>query len=109
MLAEKTAGAEALFTEHPFVLKRDEMILDGTIDLLARFSNHPASSSGSAATSWKIFHYKFSNESSETALATYEPQLAAYKEAVEKLNPGAEVSALLVLIGEPARVVTLPV
>jgi len=90
VLREETAGAEALFVEHPFVLKRGEVVLDGTIDLLVRKSSKV----------WKILDYKFSNESPEAVLETYSPQLAAYQEAVEKLNPGAEVSAGLVLIGK---------
>ncbi len=96
VLQKETVGAEALFAEHPFVLKRGDTILDGSIDLLAQFSSH-----------WKIFDYKFSNESPDAALKTYSPQLLAYREAVEKLNPGAEVSAALVLIGEKIRVETL--
>ena len=95
VLRKETAGAEALFAEHPFVLKRGDLILDGTIDLLVKQSSE----------AWKILDYKFSNESPEAAVATYGPQLAAYKEAVEKLNPGAEVSAALVLIGETVRIV----
>lgn len=92
VLKKETAGAEALFTEHPFVLKRDGEILDGTIDLLAQFSNH-----------WKIMDYKFTNESPEAALETYSPQLEAYQEAVEKLYPGAEIYAMLVLIGTSVK------
>jgi len=98
VLRKETEGAEALFVEHPFVLKRDDMILDGTIDLLVQKSSK----------AWKIFDYKFSNESPETALETYSPQLAAYQEAVEKLNPSAEVSAALVLIGEAVQIISLP-
>lgn len=94
VLRNETDGAEAFFTEHPFVLKRGQMILDGTIDLLVKFSNH-----------WKILDYKFSNESPDVALEMYGPQLAAYQEAVEKLNPGESVSAALVLIGDSVRVV----
>jgi ATP-dependent exoDNAse (exonuclease V) beta subunit len=96
VLRSETAGATALFEEHPFVLKRGGMILDGTIDLLAKFSN-----------GWKILDYKFSNEPPETAMETYSPQLEAYKEAIEKLFPGAEVSASLILIGETVRVISL--
>jgi len=103
VLAKETADAEALFAEHPFVLKRGELILDGTIDLLAKFS---PSSSLRAGNRWKIFDYKFSNESPEAVLKTYSPQLAAYQEAVEKLNPGAEVSAALVLIGKSVCVIS---
>ncbi len=93
-LRKETAGATALFTEHPFVLKRGEVILDGTIDLLAGFSKH-----------WKILDYKFTNESPETARETYAPQLEAYREAAQKLYLDAEVSAALVLIGESVRLV----
>ncbi len=96
VLRKETAGASALFTEHPFVLLRGDTILDGTMDLLAEFSNH-----------WKILDYKFTNETPETALATYSPQLEAYKEAVEKLYPGTTVSASLILIGETVQTVPL--
>jgi ATP-dependent exoDNAse (exonuclease V) beta subunit len=95
VLRKETAGAEALFTEHPFVLQRGDLILDGTIDLLAGFSKH-----------WKILDYKFTNESAETALEIYAPQLEAYREAVQKLYPDAEVSSRLVLIGESVRLVS---
>ncbi|QHI67904.1 UvrD-helicase domain-containing protein [Tichowtungia aerotolerans] len=94
VLEKETAGGEALFAEHPFVLKRDDLILDGSIDLLAQFSN-----------AWKILDYKFSNDTPEHALETYGPQLAAYKEAVGKMHPGDAVSAALVLIGETVQVV----
>ncbi len=94
VLQKETAGAQRLMAESPFVLKRGDLILDGTIDLLAEFSNH-----------WKIFDYKFSTESPAAAMDTYAPQLSAYKEAVEKINPGAEVSAALVLIGKNVEVI----
>jgi ATP-dependent helicase/nuclease subunit A len=94
VLKKETAGAAALFAEHPFVLKRGELMLDGTIDLLAKFSN-----------GWKIIDYKFSNDPPERALQTYSPQLAAYREAVEKLHPNSTVSASLVLIGETVQVI----
>lgn len=94
VLRQETAGAVELFAEHPFVLKRGDVILDGTIDLLARFSN-----------GWKILDYKFTNEPPEAALETYSPQLAAYQEAVQKLYPGVAVSASLVLIGDDVKVV----
>jgi len=96
VLQKETAGAEALFVEHSFVLKRGNLILDGSIDLLAQKSSKV----------WTVLDYKFSNESSEHALETYGPQLAAYQEAVEKLNPGAEVSAALVLIGETIQIIS---
>lgn len=94
VLAEKTAGAQALFAEHPFVLRRGDLILDGSIDLLAQCSDH-----------WKIFDYKFSDDTASHALETYGPQLAAYREAVGKLHPGEAVCAFLVLIGETVQVI----
>jgi ATP-dependent exoDNAse (exonuclease V) beta subunit len=96
LLRKETAGAAALFTEHPFVLKRGDLILDGTIDLLAQLSN-----------GWKLFDYKFTNETPENALVIYAPQMEAYREAVQKLYSGAEVSAVLVLIGETVQMVRL--
>jgi len=104
VLCEETAGAKALFVELPFVLKRGSAILDGTIDLLAQFS---PSRSLRAGNHWKILDYKFSNESPEAVLETYSSQLAAYREAVEKLHPGTEVSAALILIGESVQVISL--
>ena len=95
LLRKETAGAAALFTEHPFVLKRGDMILDGTMDLLAQQSN-----------GWKIFDYKFTNETPENALAVYSPQLEAYREAVQKLYPDAAVSVVLMLIGDTIRITT---
>ncbi|MBC8207391.1 MAG: UvrD-helicase domain-containing protein [Kiritimatiellaeota bacterium] len=103
VLAKETAGAELLFAEHPFVLKRGDLILDGTIDLLAQFNAAGVTSSSQL----KILDYKFSDESPEAALETYGPQLAAYKEAVEALHPGEQVSAALVLIGAAVRVISL--
>ncbi len=97
VLRAETAGTEALFAEHSFVLKRGDTILDGTIDLVVKKSSNV----------WKILDYKFSNESPETALETYSPQLAAYQEAVEKLNPDTEVSAALVLIGKSVKILNL--
>jgi ATP-dependent exoDNAse (exonuclease V) beta subunit len=96
VLLKETAGAEALLAEYPFVLKRDNVILDGTMDLLVRFPER-----------LKILDYKFTNETPDAALETYAPQLAAYKEAVQKLYPGAEVSAELVLISETIQVISL--
>ena len=96
-LRKETAEAETLWAEHPFVLKRGDVILDGTIDLLAQMSSNV----------WKILDYKFTNESPETALGTYAPQLEAYCEAVRKLYPDAEVSAALVLIGASVQTVRL--
>jgi ATP-dependent helicase/nuclease subunit A len=95
LLREETAGAVRLLAEHPFVLKRDEMILDGTMDLLVQLSN-----------GWKIFDYKFTNETPENALAVYSPQLEAYRQAVQKLYPDADVSVVLVLIGETIQMAT---
>jgi ATP-dependent exoDNAse (exonuclease V) beta subunit len=96
ILREETAGASALFAEHPFVLLRDAVILDGTMDLLAQFPGR-----------LKILDYKFTDEPPENALTTYAPQLEAYCEAVQKLQPGAEVSAALLLIGKTVRVISL--
>jgi len=107
VLRTETAGAEALFAEYPFVLKRGDVILDGTIDLLVQFSDDPVAPKPSGEGRWKIFDYKFSKDSSETALKIYSPQLMAYREAVERLNPGANVSAALVLIGETVQLVQL--
>ena len=90
LLREETKGAETLFTEHPFVLKRDDTILDGTIDLLVKCCENE----------WAIYDYKFTNEPPEKALEMYALQLAAYREAVSKLYPDAEVSAALVLIAQ---------
>ncbi len=104
ILQKETTGAEALYAEYSFVLKRGDLILDGSIDLLAEFG--PSSSLGTGCAR-KILDYKFSNEAPDIALETYGPQLAAYKEAVEKLNPGSEVSAALVLIGETTQVISL--
>jgi ATP-dependent exoDNAse (exonuclease V) beta subunit len=98
VLRQETEGAAELFAEHPFVLKRGDVILDGTIDLLAGFSN-----------GWKLFDYKFTHESPDIALETYSPQLAAYREAIKKLYPQVEVSAALVLIGETVEVISLRV
>jgi len=96
LLRRETAGAAALLAEYPFVLKRGDVILDGTMDLLVQFPDR-----------FRIFDYKFSGELPENALNVYAPQLAAYKEAVEKLHPGAAVSATLVLIGESVRTAVL--
>ena len=95
VLRTETSGAAALFAEHPFVLRRDTVILDGTMDLLA----------GMPSGIWKIFDYKFTNEPPEAAMEIYGPQLDAYREAVRKLNPGKDVSATLVLIGEAVNLV----
>ena len=92
---KETACATALFTEHPFVLKRGNVMLDGTIDLLAQLSD-----------GWKIFDYKFTNETPESALELYSPQLEAYREAVQKLHPGTAVSVALVLIGESVKIIS---
>jgi len=94
LLRKETADATTLFTEHPFVLKRGELLLDGTIDLLAQFPD-----------GFKIFDYKFTGAPPESVLEMYAPQLEAYREAVEKLHPGVAVSAVLVLIGESVQLV----
>jgi ATP-dependent helicase/nuclease subunit A len=88
-LREETAGAEAVYAEFPFVLKRDDVILDGAMDLLVQFSE-----------GWKIYDYKFSDASPEDAIKKYSPQLQAYTEAVEMLYPDTVVLAELVLIGQ---------
>ncbi|HKL21250.1 MAG TPA: PD-(D/E)XK nuclease family protein, partial [Tichowtungia sp.] len=109
LLEKETAAAEVLFAEHPFVLKRGNLILDGTIDLLVKFPHDPVAPEPPGEGGWKIYDYKFSNESADVALETYRPQLEAYQEAVEKLHPGEEVTAALVLIGAEAVGVTSPV
>jgi len=58
-----------------------------------------------SSNAWKILDYKFTNDSPEVTLKFYAPQLKAYREAVRKLYPDAEVSAMLVLIGETVRLV----
>ncbi len=95
LLCRETTGALTLFTEHPFVLKRNEIIFDGTIDLLVQMtSNH-----------WKIFDYKFTDEMPEMVREIYAPQLEAYREAVQKLYPDAEISTALALLGNSAQIV----
>lgn len=96
LLRRETAGAAALFAEYPFVLKRGDVILDGTIDLLALFPG-----------GWKIFDYKFTNDSPEPSLQIYAPQLEAYREAVQKLYSQAEGLTALVLIGESVQLAVL--
>ena len=96
-LREQTAGATALFAEFPFVMRRGDLILDGTMDLLAQFDG-----------AFKIFDYKFSNDTPEHALETYGPQLTAYRDAVEKLHPDSMVSVALVLIGNTVQMVEAP-
>lgn len=90
----ETAGAVVLLPEYPFVLKRGNTILDGTIDLLVRYPD-----------GLKVYDYKFTGETPEKALEIYSPQLAAYQEAAQKLHPGTEVSAVLVLIGGTVQIV----
>lgn len=102
-LRAETSGAKALFTEHSFVLMRDKLILDGSIDLLVEF--HPSNSN--EGNNWRVLDYKFSDESPERALEAYTPQLAAYKEAIEALHPDADVSAALVLIRETIQIISL--
>ena len=92
LLRKETTGASALFAEHSFVLKHGDMLLDGTIDLFAQFPER-----------FKIFDYKFTGEPPDKALEVYTPQLTVYCEAVQKLYPGSEVSATLVLIGESVQ------
>jgi ATP-dependent exoDNAse (exonuclease V) beta subunit len=96
VLYQQTEEAEALFTEHSFVLKQDNLILDGTIDLLAKV---PAG--------WKVLDYKFSDESPETVIETYAPQLTVYREAVKQMHPGDTVSAALVLISDTVSVIQM--
>lgn len=96
VLRTETAGAEELFAEFPFVLKRGNTILDGAMDLLVKTSE-----------GWKIYDYKFSNASPEDALATYRPQLEAYQEAVERLHPGEPVEVAVVLISKKISLVDL--
>jgi ATP-dependent helicase/nuclease subunit A len=95
VLCRETRGAVALFAEHPFVLKRDRLILDGTIDLLVQ----------NDSARWRVMDYKFTNEPADRAQKIYAPQLAAYREAVEQLHPGATVTATLVLIGSSVETV----
>ena len=97
VLLRETASAVELRTEYPFVMKRGDLILDGTIDLLVQIT----------PKQWKLFDYKFTRESAELVRETYALQLNAYQEAVEKLYPGAEVTAQLVLIGDTVQLVSV--
>jgi ATP-dependent helicase/nuclease subunit A len=98
VLQAATAGAQALFTEFPFVLRRGNLILDGTVDLLVRRS----------ADEWEIYDYKFTDEPPMAVQARYAPQLAAYHEAVQALHPGAKVGSRLVVIGPVVQLLSVP-
>lgn len=89
-----TLGAEALLPEFSFVLRRGDLILDGTMDLLVQMPSND----------WKILDYKFTVADPAAALELYAPQLAAYQEAVEALHPGSTVSPALVLIGDEVQI-----
>lgn len=93
-LRKETSMEDRLFTEFTFVMEKDGQLLDGSIDLLIQ----------ERSGKWKIFDYKFSDESPAEAMDIYRPQLAVYREAIQRLNLGAEVSAALIVAGKTVQV-----
>ncbi len=73
-----TAGMPELRPELPFVLLHENLLIDGTIDLLCRTPD-----------GYAIFDYKFSEASDEQLAANYRKQMELYNRAAEKLCPYA--------------------
>jgi ATP-dependent helicase/nuclease subunit A len=98
-MTELTEGMSELRPELPFVLYKDNLLIDGTIDLLCR-SNDMIT----------LFDYKFTEVDDETAAAHYEEQMRIYRQAAEQLYPSADtVTARLVVVsGSGPRLVDLP-
>lgn len=88
-MAKQTARAEILRPEFPFVLQRDELLIDGSIDLLCRLDDEV-----------HLFDYKFTEADDPHVLAAYREQLAIYRAAAARAFPDAPPPrATLVIIG----------
>ncbi|MDF7807101.1 UvrD-helicase domain-containing protein [Pontiellaceae bacterium B12219] len=87
-MIEATAGMSELLPEFPFVLLEENVLIDGTVDLLCRTTD-----------GYAIFDYKFTEGSDDSVIANYQGQMNIYRKAAEKCYPFAgEAQIWLVVI-----------
>jgi len=88
LMAELTDNMNEVRPEFPFVLHRENKLIDGTIDLLCRTSEGAA-----------IFDYKFTETNESEAAEQYRGQMEIYRLAAQKCFPGpGAVRTELILI-----------
>lgn len=88
LMAELTDNMNEVRPEFPFVLHRENKLINGTIDLLCRTSEGAA-----------IFDYKFTETNESEAAEQYRGQMEIYRLAAQKCFPGpGAVRTELILI-----------
>ena len=100
IMKKETSGSKNLITEYPFLLKENDKLIDGIIDLISITDNKIT-----------IFDYKFSNKSDEILKEEYKNQLDIYLRAVNyKFMNYSDIRTYLVSISdEDSRLIKLPI
>ncbi len=93
-----TATMTDVRPEFPFVLRRDNMLIDGTIDLLCR-SEH----------GFALFDYKFTESTTDEVARQYQAQMEIYQQAAEKCFPDAAEASINLIVVSSKSVSVVPV
>jgi len=98
LMQKQTESLPEIRPEIPFVLREENRLIDGTIDLLCGTKN-----------SFTIFDYKFTGMSDNDVLDQYCGQMRIYQEAALKFYPEARNSAVVLVVITPADTRLVPI
>ena len=86
-IKEETSSSFKLISEYPFLIKKDSLLIDGTIDLIALEENKI-----------NIYDYKFSEASVSEIKERYKKQLEIYQYAAKKIFPNFNTIKSFILL-----------
>ena len=89
-IKEETSSSDKLISEYPFLIKKDSLLIDGTIDLISLEENKI-----------NIYDYKFSEASDSEIKERYKKQLKIYQYAAKKIFPNFNtINSYILLISK---------
>ena len=89
-IKEETSSSYKLISEYPFLIKKDSLLIDGTIDLISLEENKV-----------NIYDYKFSEASDSEIKERYKKQLKIYQYAAKKIFPNFNtINSYILLISK---------
>lgn len=100
IMIKETQSSKELIAEYPFLLKSDDKLIDGVIDLISISKNKIS-----------IYDYKFSNILPCELIEKYKDQLYIYSQAVKnKYNDNKEIELYLISISDKkSELVMMPI
>ena len=99
IMMKETESSKELITEYPFLLKRDDKLIDGVIDLISISKNKIS-----------IYDYKFSNTLPSKLIEEYKNQLDIYSQAIKNKYNNKEIELYLISISDKkSELVKMPI